>query len=106
MAYLDSLHKGSNHLSPAMPVGVRKIRSDSCRKFSKPFRCEPHSLHLVDISRVSLNLGVKLCDAPLGSGDPSRELILFNQALREAIDQPLKCVLLFETLGLESLGAL
>src|SRR5215472_6630489 len=51
-------------------------------------------------------MGVKLRDVPLGSSHPSCELILFNQALREAIDQALKCVLLFETPGFESLGVL
>ena len=106
MSYIDSLHKSSNYLSLVLPVSVRKVRFDGCGKFAKPLHRKSHLLHLLDISGVSLKLGVKLCDAAFGSSHPSCELILFNQALGEAIDQPLKCLLLFQTLGLESLGIL
>ena len=82
-----------------MPIGIREVRSDGCRKLSKPLRRKSHVLQLIDVSRVSLYLDVKLCDAALGSSHPRCELILFNQALGEAVDQPLKCVLLFETQG-------
>ena len=41
---------------------------------------------LIDVAGVSLYLGVKLCDAALGSCHPRCELILFNQALGETID--------------------
>ena len=105
VSYLDSLHKSSNYLSPALPVSARKVGSDGCGRFSKPLRRKSH-FHLVDISGASLKLGVEFCDAAFRSGHPSCELILFNHALGEAIDQPLKCVLLFQTLGFESLGIL
>ncbi len=69
-----------------MPVGIRKIRFDGCRNFSEPLRRESHVLQVIDVSGVSLYLGIKLSDASLGSCHPGCELILFNQALGETID--------------------
>ena len=106
MCYLDFLYKGSNHISLAMPVGVREVWSDACRKFPKPLRRKSHMLHLVDVAGVSLYLGVKIGDAPLGSSHPRSELIFFNQAFGEAVDQALQRVLLFETPGFQSLCVL
>ena len=69
-----------------MPIGIQEVRSDGCRKLSEPLRRESHVLQLIDVSGVSLYLGVKLCDAALGSSHPRCELILFDQALGETID--------------------
>jgi len=69
-----------------MPIGIQEVRSDGCRKFSELLRREPHVLQLIDVAGVSLYLGIKLCDAALGSCHPRCELILFNQALGETID--------------------
>ncbi len=69
-----------------MPIGIQEVRSDGCRKLSEPFRCESQVLELIDVAGVSLNLGVKLCDAALGSCHPRCELVLFNQPLGETVD--------------------
>ena len=97
LPYLDFLHERSNYFSSAMPVRIHEVRPNGCRNLAKSFRCESHVLHLVYVAGVSLNLSVKLCDAAFGSSHPRSELILFDQALSEAIDQPLKRMLLFET---------
>ena len=96
MSYLDFLHKGPNYLSPAVPIGVREVRPDGCRKLTNPLGRNSQVLRLIDVARISLYLDVKLCDAALSSSHPRCELILFNQALGEAVDQPLKRVLLFD----------
>ena len=54
--------------------------------FVKPLRRESHVLQLIDVSGVSLYLGIKLRDAALGSCHTRCELILFNQTLGETID--------------------
>jgi hypothetical protein len=69
-----------------MPIGIREVRSDGCRKLSKPLRREPHVLQLIDVSGISLYLGIKLSEAALGSCHPRCELILFDQSLGETID--------------------
>ena len=89
-----------------MPIGIQEIRSDGCRKFLEPLRSESHVLQLIDVSGVSLYLGVKLSDAVFGSCHPRCELVFFNQAFGEAVDESLKRVLLFETQDFESLRIL
>ena len=89
-----------------MPIGIQEIRSDGCREFLEPLRRESHVLQLIDVSGVSLYLSIKLSDAVFGSCHPRCELVFFNQALGEAVDESLKRVLLFETQDFESLRIL
>jgi len=89
-----------------MPVSVCNVRSDGSRKFVKPLHRKSHVLQLVNVARVSLYLGVKLSNLALGSSDPRSELILFDQALGETVNETLQRVLLFETPGFESLRVL
>ena len=58
----DSLHKSSNYLSPAVPIGTREVGPDDRREFAKPLRCQSHVLQLVDITGECLNLSTKLSD--------------------------------------------
>ena len=69
-----------------MPIGIQELRSDGCRKFSEPLRRKSHVLQLIDVSGVSLYLGVEYSDSALGSCHPRCELILINQTLGETID--------------------
>ena len=82
-----------------MPIRIQQVWSDGCGKLSEPLRRESHVPQLIDVPGIRFYLGIKLSYAALGSCHPRCELILFNQALGETIDQPLKCMLVFETQG-------
>jgi hypothetical protein len=47
-----------------VPIGIREVRSNGCRKLSEPVRREPHMIELIDVAGTSLYLGVKLCAEP------------------------------------------